>query len=148
MSRYHWDKTDLTKAVNKVQRLLDKETDPKKIAYYGKVIDAVNKYIFLKFADIDYKRPGFNEKLVDTAAAQLGYSRYVTVVGDIYEEMGIIHEDLNYVGDIEKRLYRRNPEAFKPKYYTHDQTLGLVKEFYSGFDKELYDVFTELYKRR
>ncbi len=147
--RYHWDKHDVRAARNKVQRLLEHETDPEKKDYYGKVIDAIDKQSFLKFNNnLVYKDRPFNNKVVDAGAAQFGYSRFVDVICDIQSAVAPVYDDMAEVANREQFLLTFCPEMFETKRFTHEHTVSLVKDFYKDFDKELFEKFMRIYRDR
>ena len=147
--RYHWDKNDVRVARNKVQRLLEHETDPVQKDFYGKVIDALDKQSFLKFnSNLQYKDRPFTNKVVDAAAAQFGYSRFVDLICDIQSQIAPIYDDMEEVANREKFLLAFNPELFETSRFTHERTLDITRDFYNKFDKELLKYFNRIYNDR
>ena len=146
--RYRWNQKDIFNATNKIQKLLEKEKDPEKIAFYAKVIDAVNNYMFETYAPISYRPSSLQERVIDATDSHLAYSRFVTYIGRFLDELNPLYDDICDLDEIEGNLKYEKPELFDFKRYTHEETLSLVRGFYADFDKELYDIFMKIYDER
>ncbi len=146
--RYRWTQKDIHVACNKVQRLIDNETDPKKISFYSQIMDSVNDYMFAAYANCSYRNKTYQERVIEATSCHLGYARYVQYIGAFVDELNPLYDDIVDLEDIKTDLQYERPDMFRFKRYTHEDTLSLVKGFYADFDKELYDIFMEIYNQR
>ena len=146
--RYRWTQKDIFNACNKVQMLIDHESDPEKIAFYAQIMDSVNDYMFVTYADANCRSKTYQEKVIDATECHLGYARYVQYIGAFLDELHPLYDDIAYLDDLRLELKHDRPDKFKFKRYTHEETLSLVKGFYADFDKELYDIFMKIYDER
>ena len=145
---YNWTKEDLKKKIDLYKEAMELETDPYKKAQMACEIDFDINFLFNEFNDIKLRRDSFKKKLFDAYNIHLIASRYIDLAIDFND--AFMQQDVNLfkalysLNKYEKELEEQN-DSFS---FSDDTILEYANEFYSEFDKELYEYFLQSYKQR
>ena len=147
---YTWGYDEFVKQAKKLQEMIASETDLRRRLYLEKVADATDRVFHKTFNKFTEPNISAKQRIYTISNTRLAYGRYYSIVQAFFE--GCV-DHLELADDISTKLENLDENGNFPFLQTgakisQSKTLNLVRQFYSSFDKELYDAFLEVYNDR
>lgn len=144
---YTWGYNEFVKQIKRLQELINSEKDLKRRLYLEKVADATDKIFHQSFNGFPEPNVTAKQRFSAILNSRLTYGRYYSIVGTFFREC-TSHLDLT--DEISSKLEKIDENGGVDFLHTgakisQGKTLNLTQKFYSLFDADLYDSFTQVY---
>ena len=142
-----WGNKEFAEQLKLLQSMIDQETDTKRKLYLEKVLDESNKIYYETLSPFTRPKVTAKQRMTSIFDSNFSYGRYYSIVRSFFCSMD---EHIDAIGAISTKLEDINPDGDfdfidTGAVVSFDETINLVKEFYEGFDSELYQYFLEVY---
>lgn len=146
MARYSWNESTLLGRIDKLDKMIEKETDEKELAklyYYYDMLNAeVYNYFYMPYADVP-----LTKRMPDLYGLFLGNNRYYKML-DVYYDAIKDNIDLISENEIKRdEIIDQINDATKA-YVTKEKAISICYDFYNELDEELYEHFKSFYDKR
>ena len=142
-----WGNKEFAEQLKLLQSMIDQETDTKRKLYLEKVLDESNKIYYETLSPFTRPKVTAKQRMTSIFDSNFSYGRYYSIVRSFFCSMD---EHIDAIDAISTKLEDINPDGDfdfidTGAVVSFDETINLVKEFYEGFDSELYQYFLEVY---
>lgn len=142
-----WGNKEFAEQLKLLQSMIDQETDTKRKLYLEKVLDGSNKIYYETLSPFTRPKVTAKQRITSIFDSNFSYGRYYSIVRSFFCSMD---EHIDSIDAISTKLEDINPDGDfdfidTGAVVSFDETINLVKEFYEGFDSELYQYFLEVY---
>ena len=146
MSRYTWQTRDMLRSLGKLQRLMEKEKDPKEKARLMLYYDKMNATIYDSFIMRDVDIP-LSKMMPSYFSTFLDQQRYLNLT--VPMECALIEHDelLNTAGNNRDSISDQIAKA-TGVHVTKEKAISICYDFYKGLDEELFEHFKKFYDSR
>ena len=146
MSRYTWQTRDLLRSLDKIQRLMEKEKDPKEKARLMLYYDSMNSTIYDTFIMRGTNIP-LSKLLPSRFSSFLGQQRYISLIGPM-EDALIEHDELFNIAGNNRDSIIDKVEKSTGAHVGKEKAISICYDFYRELDEELFEHFKKFYDMR
>lgn len=147
---YTWGYDEFVTQAKRLQDLIAGEKDLKRRLYLEKVADVTDKLFHDTFNNFSPSKVTIRQRFSSILSSRLNYGRYYSIINDF---LATCVDNLDLIDEISTKIENSDKDVGYELLHTgatlsHSKMLSLVDKFYSEFDSELYQVFSDVYKDR
>ena len=148
---YGWNIQNLRDSLTKLGILINNTTNLEDKYYYVKVYGETLEILdrFVTNAK-PYRKPNIDEQVQDLLGDSYSSKCWYSLIEEVYKRFEVVDDFTFNATQAIQRVYGNGSNfVFNPNgHISHDGVIDMTKDFYSGFDSELYDYFKVIYDRR
>jgi len=146
MARYTWDVGSLQRCLNKIEKLIKRETDEVELAKLYHYYDEINTVIYDNFYYPAVNLPLY-KKMPDMLSAYLSNQRYYNL---LIPYNNALAKNSDLLDDVSEKRSAVSDQITKVTgaHVTKEKAISICYDFYKDFDPEFFEHFKRFYDMR
>jgi len=147
---YYWGKKAFLEEIKKIKDMIEKETNPEKLAFLRSSLNSTRNLYFQTFEDISAPKNKLYNSLYDAAMTYSTYPEYYSLVSKFSDSLLDYQDKFSSIETLLDLRTNGNGDFNKigDCFISKERNVSLVKLFYENLDDELNSYFQEIYKDR